>query len=43
MNFSRRSEVCPPRASGISGIVYAASRETNVDLQAKRLNEKDEK
>ena len=44
MNFSRRGEVCPARASGISGIVlHAASRETNVDLQAKSLNGKDEK
>ena len=44
MNFSRRCEVCPVRASGFSGIVlHAASRETNVDLQAKSLNGKDEK
>ena len=44
MNFSRRGEVCPVRASGILGIVlHAASRETNVDLRAKSLNGKDEK
>ena len=44
MNFSRRCEVCPARASGITGIVFpAASRETNVDLQAKSLNGKDER
>ena len=44
MNFSRRGEVCPVRASGILGIVlHAASRETNADLQAKSLNGKDEK
>ena len=44
MNFSRRGEVCPVRASAISGIVlHAASREMNVDLQGKSLNGKDEK
>ena len=44
MNFSRCGEVCPVRASGILAIVlHAASRETNVDLQAKSLNGKDEK
>ena len=44
MNFSRRGEVCPLRASGISGIVlHAALGETNIDLQAKSLNGKDEK
>ena len=43
MNFSRHGEVCPARASGISGIVlHATSRETNVDLTAKSLNGKDE-
>ena len=43
MNFSRRGEVCPVRSSGISGIVlHAASRETNLDLQAKSLHGKDE-
>ena len=44
MNFSQRGEVCPVRASGISGIVlHAASRETDLDLQEKSLNGKDEK
>ena len=44
LNFSRRGEVCPVRATGILGIVlHVASREANVDLQGKSLNGKDEK
>ena len=44
MNFLRRGEVCPARASCFrESFLHAASRERNVDLQAKSLNGKDEK